>query len=568
MTVAATPPLDFFARLAWLDGRPLEIEEYRREIFTKSLYTFDARGNPQYSMVLCGRAKKNYKTTDLVLAGFYRFLVWPSQQGNDIFIVANDEEQAADDLDLAKKLIRANPELAAEVEIKSKEIVRRDGRGRMKILPAQDAVGVHGKTFLMVGYDEIWGYRDYSLIEGLAPDPSRRDVLSWITSYAPLQNKIGVPLVDYIAAGKKGEDPRLFFSWYSGDYCSEPGLDDLAPEAKANPSAATWGDDGEYLLTQKRRLPVHRYRRLHLNLPGLQDGAAFDPEAVLSSVVTGRKRLPFVKDTSYVAFCDLSGGSADDACLGIAHYSEDDRRVITDVVVSQTGAPPFNPRHAVEKFVGLLKEYQIFRVTGDRYGGETFRRDFEERGITYEVSDLTTAEVYDAFEPKLNAGEVELLDIPKATEQLLGLVVRGAGKITHMPGDHDDFATALCGAVVFAERGHSDLGSWGLLLSESRRDAAAAQAAAERRIEAAASAERSRRIEVESRLDDTATEIWVQFSRPVGVAYVANRAFPASIQTFQYVPGISCIQRVVWQQHEKYLRGAGARPVNQQKEAA
>src|SRR5208282_4625001 len=100
---------------------------------------------------------------------------YPSAAGNDVFIIANDEEQAGDDLSLAKKLIRANPSLEAEVEVFSKEIVRRDGAGRMKILPAQDVLGLHGKTYLFLGFDEIHGYKDYGLFEALSPDPTRPD---------------------------------------------------------------------------------------------------------------------------------------------------------------------------------------------------------------------------------------------------------------------------------------------------------------------------------------------------------------------------------------------------------
>src|SRR5687768_1147503 len=103
-------PLDFYAHLAWLDGRPLldTIEPYRRQILREALYTVDDTGSPQYNLVLTGRAKKNWKTADLILAAFYRFFTWQSTAGNDTFLLANDEGQAADDLSLAKKLIAAN----------------------------------------------------------------------------------------------------------------------------------------------------------------------------------------------------------------------------------------------------------------------------------------------------------------------------------------------------------------------------------------------------------------------------------------------------------------------------
>ena len=61
----APHPLDFFAKLRWLDGRPLleTIEPYRRAIFGTVLYTFDGN-RPQYNLAVCGRAKKNWKTAD------------------------------------------------------------------------------------------------------------------------------------------------------------------------------------------------------------------------------------------------------------------------------------------------------------------------------------------------------------------------------------------------------------------------------------------------------------------------------------------------------------------------
>jgi hypothetical protein len=82
VTIDAPHPLDFFAKLCWLDGRPLPdtIEPYRRAIFESVLYTFD-EDRLQYNLAVCGRAKKNWKTCDLILAALYRLMVWPSPQG-------------------------------------------------------------------------------------------------------------------------------------------------------------------------------------------------------------------------------------------------------------------------------------------------------------------------------------------------------------------------------------------------------------------------------------------------------------------------------------------------------
>jgi phage terminase large subunit-like protein len=454
----APHPLTFFSHLVWLDGRPLldTIEPYRQTILTEALYAFDDEGRPRFNFALCGRAKKNWKTTDLCLAALYRFLVWPSDKGNDCFILANDEGQAADDLSLIKKLIAANPILAQEVTVNAKAIVRKDGRGTLQILPARDIAGQHGKTFLFCAFDEIHSYRSHDLFEALAPDPTRPDTLVWITSYAGIRHAPGIPLFDFMQAGKRGDDPRMLFSWYGGDYTTDASLADAEPERRANPSMASWGND-DYLTQQRKRLPNHKFRRLHLNLPGAPDGAAFDGDKVMAAIVTGRKR--FAKEDvrgELKAFVDMSGGSSDDSVLAIATYDTERRVAILCALVSQTGSPPFNPRDAVRKFASVMKSWGISQVSGDRYAGETFRRDFEDESIAYVVSQRTKAEIYDAFEPKLNAGEVELLDNGKLQEQLLTLVIK-SGKIDHLSGDHDDFANAAAGAIVLASARSTEL---------------------------------------------------------------------------------------------------------------
>ena len=448
----APHPFEFFGHLVWLDGRPLldTLEPYRRGIFESVLWTFDSDGNPQINMAVNGRAKKNWKTSDLILAALYRFLAWPSDKGNDCYVLANDEGQAADDLTLAKKLIAANPILAQEVTVNAKEIQRKDGKGKLQILPARDIAGQHGKTYIFCGFDGIHGYRSHDLFEALAPDPTRHDALIWITSYAGIRHAPGIPLYDFMQAGKRGDDERMFFSWYGGDFTTDPALADSEPERRANPSMASWENAG-YLAQQRKRLPTHKFRRLHLNLPGAPDGAAFDGDKVMAAIVVGRRRIPREDGCRYHAFVDMSGGSSDEAVLAIAHCNPRGVAVL-DLLMSQTGAPPFNPRDAVRKFSVELKEaWGLSRVTGDAYAGETFRRDFEANGITYEVSQLSKAEIYDAFEPKLNAGEVELLDDGKLQEQLLTLVIRGS-KIDHQAGDHDDYANAAAGVVATISR--------------------------------------------------------------------------------------------------------------------
>jgi hypothetical protein len=486
MTPDAPHPLDFFGHLQWLDGRPLlhTIEPYRRDIFTQVLYTFDERSTamarPRYDRALCGRAKKNWKSADLALAALYRFLVWPSAAGNDCFILANDEDQAGDDLALVKKLIACNPLLAREVTVNAKAIVRNDGRGTLQILPAKDIAGSHGKTYLFIGFDEIHAYRNHDLFEALSPDPTRPDALTWITSYAGIRHAPGVPLYDFMQAGKAGTDPRMYFSWYGGDFTTDPAFADLPAEQRANPSIGSWADR-DYLEQQRARLPTHKYRRLHLNLPGAPEGAAFSMQHVMAAIVPGRRYLPYQPGVSYEAFVDMSGGSNDDAIFSVAHVDKGSGRKVLDCVISQAGKPPFNPRVAIKKFASAARDYHCHRVTGDDYAGETFKADFQAESLIYRPCEVPKSELYEELEPQLNAGEVELLDIPELQEQLLTLVWRGT-KIDHEPSGHDDWANGAAGALWLVAEKHKGLEVWRRLGAAGKpRQPTAEEAAAEAR---------------------------------------------------------------------------------------
>jgi phage terminase large subunit-like protein len=130
--------------------------------------------------VLAGRAKKNDKSTDIALASLYKLVIPKTVQGNNGFLIANDEDQAGDDLDLIKKLIACNPMLRTVLSVYKKEVKRKDGKGVLRILPARDIAGLHGKQGNFIGFDEIHGYQNYDLFEALAPDPTRRDCLTWV----------------------------------------------------------------------------------------------------------------------------------------------------------------------------------------------------------------------------------------------------------------------------------------------------------------------------------------------------------------------------------------------------
>jgi hypothetical protein len=437
--------LEFLGLLRWKDAPLLDVvEPYRRTIFASVLDTVDADGQPVYNLALLGRGKKNWKTFDEIAAALYSLVANDYPSGNQAYLFAADEGQAGDGLALAKLIIAANPLLQERLVIRQKVVERRDGRGFLMILPAQDTAGAHGKTYCFCGIDEIHTHRTWDLLEAMQHDPHRPEALMWITSYASIYHKPGVPLFDLMQQGRAGTDPRMFFSWYAADFTTDPDFAAADPETRANPSRASWASSG-YLDQQRRRLPAHKFRRLHLNLPGLPEGSAFQPEPVMAAFDRGVTDRPPVAGVVYRGVTDMSGGSNDDATLAIGHVDAEGR-VVVDLVMNQGPPPPFDPRQAVARFARRLAEYRITRVTGDKYAGETFIADFAAHGITYDVATAPASQLYEALEPVLNAGELRLPDAPTLESQLLGLLWRG-GKIDHLPGEHDDWANAVAGVV-------------------------------------------------------------------------------------------------------------------------
>jgi len=448
--VQQVDPLEIYRLLHWIDGRPLldVMEGYRQAIHRTALYTFRPDGSPQYRRILTGRAKKNSKTTDAVLAGLYKCLIWKSVggRGNQVYFVASDFGQANDDLDLCKLIIRRNPMLDEELTVKSNVIERKDGEGFIEILPAGDAPGLHGKTYLFLVVDELHTQRDYRVLEALEIDRTRPDAQQWFASYASLSRASGVPINDMLRQHEKGTDPRLYVSWYSGTI------------EEANPSLnGPLGPTLEDIQDAQRSLPSWIFRRLCQNLPGQPDGAAFDAGKVEAAVVAGRTVLPPQAGVSYKAFCDLSGGGADDATLAIGHVA--DGVAVLDLLIDQGARVngTFSPEATVKKFADVLTQYGCPTAIGDRYAAQWPVLAFQKHGITYQPAEQNRSQIYASLEPLINSGLVELLDHPKLFPQLIGLIRKGE-KIDHANGEHDDHANAAAGCLVELLKGRPKFG--------------------------------------------------------------------------------------------------------------
>ena len=182
------------------------------------------------------------------------------------------------------------------------------------------------------------------------------------------------------------------------------------------------------------------------------DIAAFVDLAALEACTSnGVFELPPLSDIRYVAFVDPSGGSSDSFTLAIAHREPDGALVLD--CLRETRAP-FQPESVVADFCKTLTSYRVGRVTGDRYAGEWPREQFGKRNIEYIPSERVKSDIYRDMLPLLNSRRCQLLDNRRLISQLHGLERRtargGKDSIDHGPGQHDDVANSVAGAIVLA----------------------------------------------------------------------------------------------------------------------
>ena len=101
--------------------------------------------------------------------------------------------------------------------------------------------------------------------------------------------------------------------------------------------------------------------------------------------------------------------------------------------------------------------------------------DLRTRESTTSPPSTRRSEVYREALPLLNAGRVELLDVPRLVAQIASLERRtargGRDTIDHAPGAHDDVANAALGVLVLAsQRKRRGAGTFGRSLHDPQTE--------------------------------------------------------------------------------------------------
>ena len=190
-----------------------------------------------------------------------------------------------------------------------------------------------------------------------------------------------------------------------------------------------------------------------------EDVAAFISRDVVESLVDqGQTERMYQDGIRYSAFVDVSGGRGDDAALAIAH--REGSKTVLDCL--KRYKPPFNPQHVIGQMCRVLNQYGLRSVTGDNYAAEFVSRAFQSHGIKYRKSEKPASQLYLELLPRLQSGEIRLLDDEVLVDQIASLerITRSGGrdKVDHPKGGHDDLANAVAGVCEVSHVGRRRAG--------------------------------------------------------------------------------------------------------------
>lgn len=389
--------------------------------------------------LICGRRARKSAAMAMLAVYFSIYGKWKAAPGEELFavVVAVSKSQAAIVKNYCEGILRSNPALERLIiATPDHESIKLEIDGqRITILCVSNSYRkIRGRSIIFACLEELAFWWDEasanpdlevyrSIVPSMASNPQA--VLVGISSP---YSKRGLLYDQYKDNFAKNKSDVLI--WQAASKTMNPGLSDKiiksAYKKDAESARAEYGG--------------------HFR----DDIAGFiDPETLSPLIDKGIKknRTPDPKQ-KYHAFVDPSGGRNDSMCLAIAH--QDKEQIILDAILERR--PPFSPEACAQEFSDFLKSYNIRKLRGDRYGGEWPVEQFKKRGIEYLSADKSKSELYLELLAPLNSGRLRLLDHDRLKNQLCNLERRlargGRESVDHPPGQHDDLANAVAGAII------------------------------------------------------------------------------------------------------------------------
>jgi len=425
--------------LAALFGLPLTDED--TALFRSHTGRKNAPIDPaKEAWVIVGRRGGKSRIAALIavyLACFrdYREILAPGEVGT-LPIVAADRRQARTVMGYVKGLVHGVPMLEQLVVNETADSIELSTGCRIEIHTASWR-SIRGYTCVGAVLDEVSVWRsedsanpDAEIVNALRPAMATVPGALLIAISSPYARR-GVLWDQYQRHHGKDGDPVL--TWQAATRAMNATVPEtVIAEAYADDEAAAAAEYGAQFRSDLE--------------------AFVSREVIDACTVLGRYELAPFAGTRYVAFADPSGGSADSFTLAIAHAEQRAEEWVAVLDCIREVKPPFSPDSVVQEFAGVLKSYGCRHVVADKFAGAWVVEAFARHGIGCEQSADPKSTIYGNVLPLLNAGRVELLDLPRLRAQLLGLERRtgrsGKDSIDHPPGSHDDVANAVAGVLV------------------------------------------------------------------------------------------------------------------------
>ena len=322
-----------------------------------------------------------------------------------VLCLANDKEQAALSYKMISALFETIPTLKAMVQSFGSDSIELRNRVVIQV-QTNSYKSVRGRGVLAAILDECSFFRDQN---SQNPDVELHAALSPGLARVP-----GSMLVLISSAYRRSG--LLYERWK--DFYSKPDDDVLVVRGSTTQFNSTFDPAvvAKALASDRERYSAE------YNSEWRDDLSSFLPQDLLDATVeSGVLVRPPLDGLTYHAFADPASGSGGDAfTLSIAHREQHNgsERIVIDLIFEKR--PKFNPSEVIEEIAALLRTYRLKAVTGDKYAAGFVIEAFRNQKIDYRHGRLDRSEVYLGFLPLVTAGQLMMLDHPRALAQFAG----------------------------------------------------------------------------------------------------------------------------------------------------
>jgi phage terminase large subunit-like protein len=339
-------------------GLPFILEDWQWEHIILPIYgTVNRCGHRRYTQALIGLPRWEGKSEVLSLMVAYHLFVERVQEG-EAYVVASNERQAGIVFATVKRMIQANPRLAAACDIYKREIWVKETGCVFKALPA-DADSAQGFHPSFCAVDEVHVHRSHALIEAMQSGMAGRDSGLLVAITTAGSERTGV-LWEMLHGGEGmvawTRDPNTYVYWV-GAKDSDDGHDPKVWRA-ANP--ASWITD-EMLKRQFEKLRFTTFERYHLNrFPARGVKRAFEAKAW-----DRMARIPVIDKTRPCILAADASFRRDTTALVLDQVDADGfHNVLAWIFASQDGAP-IDREAVMATIVDIVHTYFVERMVCD-----------------------------------------------------------------------------------------------------------------------------------------------------------------------------------------------------------